>query len=104
MAHKPNLTLQIESADLNNLRWLAAQSGLTIGRGSVPEMGSIRAMLLDLAGGVAAFVPLKEIDLSNRDTALIRDMGETHNIPALVKFADALDRASSLYDGDSPNE
>ena len=53
---KSTFAIHLSAADLAALRWLAAQWGMTIGRGSMAAEGSIRKLLISLARGEALYV------------------------------------------------
>ncbi len=56
--HKPNFTLQLPERDKVALRYLAQKNDLTIGRGKMADEGSIREMVLSLANGTGAYLPV----------------------------------------------
>lgn len=95
--HKPTLTLKLTDSEKAALREIAANHGLTIGRGSSPETGSIREMLLMLASGDALFIMLQN-DTDYCQALSIRKLAEENqDLSVLAQLANALERAGQLF-------
>ena len=74
---KSTFAIHLSAADLAALRWLAAQWGMTIGRGSMAAEGSIRKLLISLARGAALYVPRDAKLVSGERLAdILKDKGE----------------------------
>lgn len=65
MAHKPTMTLQITNEQKASLREIASLHDLKIGRGSTPEMGSIRKLIMAIAD--KKLMVVKNEDEDNED-------------------------------------